>query len=200
MKLFSLLLIPGLFTGCLSATPLLVSGILPDADSLAVHVFQVVAPSALTLQSLSYGGGTSLSGPVIAPGGFDPSIYLFEGTGPGAALIGQNDDGSCPLGQPDPVTAACLDATLNMALLAPGDYTLVIAVYGNVPIGLTLGDGFSGGGNFEDVFASLRTGNYAVDLNLTQSLLAPEPSSSALVLAALGLVLLRRPRRTVVIK
>src|SRR5262245_35968039 len=52
--------------------------------------FSVMAPSNVTLRTWSYAGGTNAAGQLIAAGGFDPILALFDSSG---ALIDQNDDG-----------------------------------------------------------------------------------------------------------
>lgn len=179
----------------LGAAPILLQGTVSDPDATVSHVFSVAGPSQVSIQSYSYGGGASATGITVPAGGFDPSVYLFDGTGLDAILLAHNDDGVCPPGQLDATTSACLDVTLLVAALLPGDYTLVIALAGNLPAG-ALGAGFTGGGDFTDVFGSTRDGHYALDLTV-QPLLSPvpEPRFTALTLCSLGILSGRRVRR-----
>src|SRR5271167_5225019 len=62
-----------------------------------LELFQFTAPSAsVTLRTWSYAGGTNAAGNVIAAGGFDTVLSLFDATGglmASSPLIANNDDG-----------------------------------------------------------------------------------------------------------
>jgi hypothetical protein len=98
-----------------------------------------------------------------------------------------NDDGSCPPGNE---AEACHDATLDIASLPAGQYTLVLSVFLNMSFaenlgGGTLGDGFIGLGNyFDNTTGTDRTSAWALDLTgQFPSANVPEPSSALLCAA-----------------
>jgi PEP-CTERM motif len=149
--------------------------------------------SMFTVQTWSYGGGVNASGQVISSGGFDPIVSLFSGSGVDAVFLDLNDDGHCPPGMPDAMTGRCADSTLVFPELAPGEYTVALAAFENVPFAYqdplhfhTLGDGFVGLGTLLDSNGQPRTSNFAFDI-ITASV--PEPSTMSLVLVALLLAI-----------
>lgn len=145
-----------------------------DANDVFLVTFNLSIPTTLRVQSWGYGGsagapgGTNAAGTVIAPGGLDPYISLFRGTGLAATFLASNDDGLCPPGTP--VGAACLDPTLTINL-PTGSYTLALSVYENFSfaenLGVgTLGDLFINLGNYYDAVSNtVRTSRYAFDIN-----------------------------------
>jgi hypothetical protein len=169
-----------------------------NPEDIRLIEFSLAAPTNLTVQTWGFGGtdnapgGTNAAGQVIVPGGFDPFVALYSGTGPGAIYLGLNDDGLCPPG--NAFGGLCHDSTLMGVALPAGAYTLALGVFENFPfpafgIGNTLGDGFVGLGFYFNT-----TSNFAVDL-LADGIqpggtnVVPEPSSFVLFatgLAALG--------------
>lgn len=118
----------------------------------------------VTLQTYGFGGGTNGNGMMISPGGTDPFLAIFSGTGGTATIL--TDASSNPFGTsldlsnyssftgcPPAGTVSdfgdttCGDITMNFASLAAGTYTIVLsdgqyianAVFDNG----TLGEGFS---------------------------------------------------------
>lgn len=170
------------------------TGSLANADNVYTTTFTLTSVSEIDIQTWGYAGGTNASGIVIPEGGFDPAVALFLGTGPSATLYDFNDDGSCPPGNLDSVSGFCLDSTLTEIGAPVGTYTLALMVSPNQPNGPTLGDGFTGGGDFTDVFGNPRTNDFAVDIVTTPAVVAtPEPSSLWLV-GTVFLALLGRSR------
>ena len=165
-------------------------------DDLQFFTLSVGSSSVVSFLTLSYGGGVNAAGSTIAPGGFDPVLSLFSGTiDPTGALIAANNDGTCPPLNNDPVTGACWDSLIQVAL-NPGAYTLVLSQSDNVALGPTLGDGFlrMGQGNFTgplflgmpgsfvDQNPNQRDSHWAVDiLNVGSAAVVPEPSLTLLV-------------------
>lgn len=183
------------FVGHARASLVSYQGSLSDPDQVFLIDVSLSDPSTLSIQGFGYGGGVNGSGSPISSGGFDTVISLFSGFGASAVLFDSNDDGTCPAGSPDPVTGGCLDSTLFRDLLLPGQYVIAVSASFNIPVGPTLGDGFSGGGSFTDVFGDLRAANYAIDLSVSSLSAIPEPSTVALLLTPMALICLSRGRR-----
>jgi hypothetical protein len=170
------------------------TGTFAEDDDVQTFPFTVVAPSDVTLRTLSYAGGTNANAQVIPRGGFDPILSLFDGSG---ALIAANDDGTFPDVGLDLVTGQTLDAFLRLPLAA-GNYTVAITQNDNFAAGPALGNGFTrqgqgnftgtlfgpGSGSFFDFTGDQRTNTFAVDV-LSAAAPVPEPSSVALVAGAL---------------
>ena len=172
------------------AAPLSYTGSLDPGDANSFTLFEFTLPSAasVNIQTWGYSGGVNAAGTLIAPGGFDPYVSLFSGTGPGAVFLASNDDGSCPPGNG---TVNCFDSTLDVNL-AGGSYTVALTVFGNPSFAEdrssgTLGDGFIGLASYFDPFSeSWRSANYAIDISSPAS--APEPGSLWLIAAGIAAV------------
>ena len=156
------------------------TGIFTQDDQL--ELFQFTAPSAsLVVQTWGYAGGTNGNGQVIAAGGFDPILSVFDATGgllASSPLIDTNNDGAGV--DADPTTGNAFDSLLALNSLSPGGtYVLVLSQNDNAPLGGTYGDGFSqtGAGNFTagefgcggtapfcDASPAQRNGSWAVDI------------------------------------
>jgi hypothetical protein len=133
------------------------------------YQFTLLGPATVSIQTWGYGGtvnapgGKNAQGGSIAPGGFDPYLSVFNGSGPTATFLASNDDGVCP---PGTVSALeCFDSTLTLPALGPGTYTVVLSTFENMSFAEnygngTLADGFIGLGSFGG-----RTNNFAVDIN-----------------------------------
>lgn len=170
-------------------------------DDVQLFNFSVGTSSNVTLRTYSYAGGTQADGTVVAAGGFDPVLALFDAAG---NFINLNDDGGFSV-PADPVTGASFDSFLQ-ALLAPGNYTASVMQFNNFPVGPTLADGFirDGDGNFTapfclsgatafcDVTGTARTNAWAFDvLNVSSAVVVPPTSKDVPEPALLsGLVML----------
>lgn len=140
------------------------TGTLATSESTFETTLTLPSAESVTLQTYGFGGGTNGSGTVIAPGGTDPFLAIFAGTGSGATILtdGLGDPFGTSLdlgnyssfvGCPPANTVSdfgdttCGDVTMNFASLAAGTYTIVLsdgqyianAVFDNG----TLGEGFS---------------------------------------------------------
>lgn len=168
------------FAAPASATDFSYTGSLSDPNDVLMFNFTVGSPSTITLRSYSYAGGTNAAGTLVAGGGFDPILTLFDSTG---FEINHNDDGGsahvpCDAGR-------CYDVYLQQ-LLSPGTYTVSIQAYSNFAIGPYLSNGFENDGTFNG-----RTSSYAFDiLGVDQAVqvngAVPEPSTWAMMLFGFG--------------
>ena len=144
--------------------------------------------------TFSYSGGTNGQGTVIAPGGFEPYLSLFDASG---NFLRSTFFGTiCPPGShTNPSSGLCLDVALDGGTLVPGDYQMAISVFENLSFAENLGtgtvaDGFTGLGNLfpdEDM-------HYAFEVILSAPV--PEPGLfwplSAATVAVYGLKKLRK--------
>jgi len=178
--------------------------------------------SDVVLQTYGFGGGTNAQGTVIAPGGTDPFLAIFAGTGGGAPIL--TDASANPFGTSLDVTnygsftgcspahtvdiggATCGDVTMTLDALAVGTYTIVLsdgqyianAIFDNGSLGEGFSD-FTGG-----VFCNLAingtdcpntTGAYALDVSVSsQSAATPEPSALLLISMSLPALVWRKSR------
>lgn len=72
-----------LAVGCAnaSAVDFSFSGMFTGDDDVQLFDFSVGMASLVTFRTLSYAGGTNAAGTVIARGGFDPILALFDSRG-----------------------------------------------------------------------------------------------------------------------
>lgn len=162
-------------------------------DNVRLFGFTLTAPSTVTLETWSYGGGTDAAGQVIPRGGFSTVLSVFSGSG---ALIGFQVNGGCPPQNIDPSTGLCGDTVLRESNLAAGSYLVAVTEDFNIPNGLNLSSGFleDGQGNFsgpdlcgatgafKDFGCNQRTGNFELDiLGANAATAVPEPAGALLV-------------------
>lgn len=167
----------------------------PDYAQYAAAVYSFVVTTATPVEAItySYGGGVSKTGTVVAAGGFEPYLSLFDASGDFLASTYLGTD--CPAGAKS-VGPNCDDVELDSSL-SPGKYQIAISASENMSYAENLGspyllsDGFTGLGNLgdgEDL-------SYAFDVILpNQSTGAPEPSSWLLALTALPVPFVLRRR------
>ncbi|SFI65789.1 DVUA0089 family protein [Albimonas pacifica] len=178
------------------------TGTFAQDNSVVLIDFTVDAPTTVTLRSYSYDGGEMADGTVVAAGGFDPILSLFDSAG---ALIDYNDD-------------SAVDDTWDVLLqvsLSAGDYTVAISQYNNQVIDGDLANGWvfdeqpwftatnypCSASMFCDFNGDSRTSAWAFDvLNVTVATVVddgngggsasavPLPAAAPLMGAALGLL------------
>ncbi len=140
------------------------TGTLSSPEDTFTTTLTLTSAESVALQTYGFGGGTNGNGTVIAPGGTDPFLAIFAGTGSGATILTDGmgnpfgtalDLGnySSFVGCPPANTVSdfgdttCGDITMTFASLAAGTYTIVLsdgqyianAVFDNG----TLGEGFT---------------------------------------------------------
>jgi len=139
------------------------TGTLPTPESTFDVIVSLPTSATLVFQTYGFGGGTNAASAVIPPGGTDPFLAIFAGTGPGATIltdVSSNPFGTsldlsnyssfigCPLANPvsDFGNTTCGDVAMTLPSLPAGSYTVVLsdgqyianAVFDNG----TLGEGF----------------------------------------------------------
>ncbi len=159
--------------------------------------FELTSDAFFSATSYGYSGGTSLMGDTITGGGFDTLFTLFDSDG---RTLVRDDDGGIGF-----------DSMISM-FLGAGTYSLVISQFSNDVIGSNLANGYEqdglaglsfttvhgcSQGEFCDVGADNRTGNWAVELSADLLLPAvPVPASLPLMLAGLaGFGVMRRKKK-----
>jgi hypothetical protein len=197
------------FTTALSYTGTLAT---PETDE--AFTFTLTSSSVVTFQTWGFGGGTNAAGNAIAPGGFDPLISLFAGSGPNINIMtdGVSDPladadnllnppwsyvGNCPPGGTVNIggNSDCGDDYMQTGLSA-GTYTLVLTDANYIPFAVydngNLSEGFSDltNGIFQTCDPGNNTcitpnGNYAVDI-VSSGLATPEPVTLPLLGAGLA--------------
>ena len=160
----------------------------------AVYSFTVQTTSTMEAITYSYGGGTSLTGPVVFAGGLEPYLSLFDESGD--FLASTYFGTTCPAGA-NSVGGNCYDVSLDGGTLTPGTYQIAITAFDNMSqvengAGLNLSDGFTGLGNL----AAGENLNYAFDVILPQDVApVPEPGCLSLITFGLAAVAVRKYRR-----
>jgi hypothetical protein len=154
-----------------------------------VDIFTVSTASAMHAITFSYGGGTSGTGAIVVPGGFEPYLSLFDSAGDFRTST-FDPATTCPAGA-STFNGNCFDVRLDGGILAPGTYSIALTAFENMSLAENLGDpslklsdGFAGLGNLaagEDL-------HYGFDVVLDSTTPAPEPGSGTLLLIASALV------------
>lgn len=177
------------------------TGDFDDNDARYYISFDVTADNTnVNLVTWSYAGGVNLAGTVIADGGFDTQLFLFDSLG---ALITSDDDGSSTVSA---TSGNSYDSLISQALNI-GSYTAVLTQYNS---DFVSGDLFTGNwSNSGQSNYNGRSSQYAFDisgndlvnvtglgLNVTPDVSVPEPASIALFGAAIfGLAVRRKIKK-----
>jgi len=193
---FALLVAPG-FAGQFSFT-----GVFANDNDVQLFTFNLLAPTTVTLQTWSYGGGANVNGQTIAAGGFEPLLEVFDAlsSAPASGLLLPGTFSSCPPNQPDTNRIpSCYDVLAPLSLTA-GNYFLALTQNPNAAVG-NLGDGFQFDGDptfnsgFVGSFGAQGDGHWAVDIvsadAAAEVTAVPEPgslwlSAAAMLLAGIG--------------
>lgn len=192
----------GLFACSVNAAALSFAGNFDNGDTRFYTTFDVTSASTVNLTSFGYAGGTNAAGNVIADGGFDSQLFLFNSSG---NLVASDDDASSVVSAS---SGRSWDALLSL-VLGIDSYTAVLTQFKNNYVSGDLFTGtWSGAGvtGFMDVSGSQRTSAYAFDIsgdsitNVTASNTnaIPEPASIALLGFGLaGFVFSRRRKQKI---
>jgi hypothetical protein len=172
-----------------------------DDNDVQLFTFTLLSSGAVTVQTWGYGGGTNAAGQLIAPGGFDSLLTIFDAsTGDSAPGSPYNPGGTpCAPRNIDPTTTLCMDA-FGQVFLSAGNYILSLTQDPNGPASTNLSDGFLftdviPDPNFHNHFfdtpsaGSQRDSHWAVDIvdvdAANEITATPEPATAALFAGAL---------------
>lgn len=170
--------------------PFTTSGTLANQGVALEATFSLSSAAQLTIFTTSYGGGANANGTTASPGGFMPSLVLYNGTGNYVA----GETFPSPIGSTDPTTRLVGDSYIRTSTLAAGTYIVALSDYQvqQSPTATNLSDGFinyGSGTTFSDVQGNPRSGSYALNITGASSMTptaAPEPGTLALFGPALG--------------
>lgn len=198
------------FSPITPASPVSYQGNFANDNDLVALSFSITssAGGSISARTFSYNGGVNAAGATVASGGFAPVLTLFGSDGYEVFSASTN--------VPCSGLSFCWDADLEFSTTLAGSYTLVLSQDGNFSNGslmdgyahdadpnytaLNLGSLGDPNATFIQIDGTQRTAHWAFDLNVVNTPVGgtvPEPASTALVGAALGVlaVLRRRPAR-----
>ena len=207
----------GLLATALQADSVSYIGTLSSSTDVVEKTFTLSSAATIGLQTWGFGGGTNAAGTVISPGGTDPFLAIFFGTGGSATILtdgmgnpygtsldlsnygNPNFLGCPPAGAPViGGSPQCGDISMTLPSLAAGTYTVVLsdgeyqanAVFDNGTLGEGFAD-FTGGGfcnvDINGVACPNTSGAYAFDITGLPGV-APVPEPDSGVLAITALL------------
>ncbi|MET0180695.1 MAG: DVUA0089 family protein, partial [Novosphingobium sp.] len=142
-------------------------GMLMTPSDVLLFDFAVDAASTVTLRTYSYAGGINAAGQVIARGGFDPILSLYNAEG---VRIAQNDDGGSNV-PADSVSGLRYDTFLTQEVAA-GSYKVAVTVFPNFAPN-NLSGTYAGATTFADTTGASRTPAFAFDVLGAQTATGP---------------------------
>jgi len=175
------------------------TGTLASPEDEQLFTVTLASGGVLGLQTWGFGGGTNAASQLIAPGGFDPFVGVFAGTGDGATFVDGTSDvltnyaGGCPpAGTVDIGGQVCGDVTLSETLAA-GTYTVLLTDADYIPAAVFENDGMLGDG-FETCEGDAPTcitpdANWALDIT-TPDTVSPVPEPGGLWILGMALLIL----------
>jgi PEP-CTERM motif len=199
------------------------TGTLATPESVFETTVILSAGDDLLLQTYGFGGGINAAGTVIAPGGTDPFLAIFSGTGPNASILTDGFGnpfgtsvtlgnflsfaGCPPAGLVNFGGPVCADITMSVDVPAAGTYTVLLTDGSNYANAVfdngTLGEGFADftGGDFcsivnGDTPCPNTSGNYALDVT-TPAPVSATPEPTTLLLFGTGLFAVFAKRRRI---
>jgi len=193
-----LLAIGAVFAGFSYAADFSFSGAFQQDDERRNFTVTLSKSAVISVRTLSFGGGPNAAGAVVTPGGFDPTLSIFNGSG---SLVAVNRDAGCGSASREPITSYCWDSRID-ASLTPGTYQVVLTESENLPLGPTVSIPFvyDGTGNFTaspsgspsngfwDYSLHRRTGSFSLDIrNVDSASLGFVPHVTALTNSASNL-------------
>jgi hypothetical protein len=184
------------------------TGTLAKPEDTVLINLSLISDGSVTLQTYGFGGGTNAAGTVIAPGGFDPFVGIFSGTGSSAVFLNGTSDiltnyspGCPPAGAIDigSISGQCGDVNLLFPDLDAGTYTVLLSDAAYLPNAVfeaspgLLGDGFADltGGVFQTCYdtddCNTDTANWALDITTSAGATPPPlPEPPSVELAGMG--------------
>ncbi len=154
------------------------TGTLTSSTDVFETTFTLSSTATIGLQTWGFGGGTNAAGNVISPGGTDPFLAVFAGTGAGATILTDGSSnpfgtsldlsnygnpnflGCPPAGAPVIGSPQCGDITMSLPSLAAGTYTVVLSD------GQYIANAVFDNGTLGEAFTDLTAGAFCnVDIN-----------------------------------
>ena len=208
-------------SGACEADTISQTGTLANPEDTVLIPIVLTSVGDVTLQTYGFGGGVNATGTPIAPGGFDPLVGLFSGTGDGAVFVDGTSDiltnymPGCPPAETVVLggSPACGDVNMQFTGLAAGTYTVLLSDGEYIPFATFEGPGGTLGDGFVDLTAGVfqtcdtngdcnnDTANWALDITTSAGTTpppVPEPPSAELAGTAVALAtawMYRRDRR-----